>query len=64
MSKQLRLLGSFRFANVFEEAINLVAAGIIKLDGLITDTYAFAETPLAMERALEKTNSMKIQIVS
>jgi L-idonate 5-dehydrogenase len=64
MSKQLRILGSFRFANVFEDAMKMVAAGIINLEGMITDTYAFGETPLALSRALERKDSMKIQIVT
>ena len=64
MSKLLRLLGSFRFANVFEEAIKLVASGIINLEGMVTNVYPFEETQMAMQRALEKNETMKIQIVS
>ncbi|MBU3743090.1 MAG: zinc-binding dehydrogenase [Sediminibacterium sp.] len=64
MSKQLRILGSFRFANVFEDAVKMVAAGIINLEGMITDTFAFSETPIALLRALERKESMKIQIVT
>jgi threonine dehydrogenase-like Zn-dependent dehydrogenase len=58
------LLGSFRFANVFEEAIKLVASGIINLEGMVTNVYPFDETQMALQRALEKNESMKIQIVS
>ncbi|MEI6581953.1 MAG: L-idonate 5-dehydrogenase [Chitinophagia bacterium] len=64
MSKQLNILGSFRFAHVFEEAIRMIAAGIIQLDGLITDTFPFEETPQALQEALNKQERMKIQIVS
>lgn len=64
MSKQLQILGSFRFANVFEDAIRMVAAGIIQLDGMITDTYSFNETPQALQYALTHRERMKIQIVS
>ena len=64
MSKQLQVLGSFRFANVFEDAIRMVAAGIIQLDGMITDTYSFEETPQALQYALTHSERMKIQIVS
>ena len=62
MSKELRLLGSFRFANVFEDAMNLVAEGIINLDGIVTNIYDFDDIPLAMQRALEKNRIMKVQI--
>jgi threonine dehydrogenase-like Zn-dependent dehydrogenase len=64
MSKQLNVLGSFRFAHVFEEAIRMVAAGIIQLDGLITDTFPFEETPQALQEALARQERMKIQIIS
>jgi L-iditol 2-dehydrogenase len=64
MSKQLNILGSFRFAHVFEEAIRMVAAGIIQLDGLITDTFPFEESPQALQEALTRHERMKIQIVS
>ena len=64
MSKQLKLLGSFRFANVFEDAIKFVASGIICIDGIITATYGFNEIPKALERALDRKEDMKIQIVS
>jgi len=63
MNKELKLLGSFRFANVFEDAMNMVAAGIINLDGIITDTYAFENLPQAMLRALEKEQTMKVQVI-
>lgn len=64
MSKQLQVLGSFRFANVFEDAIRMVAAGIIQLDGMITDTYSYDDTPQALQYALTQRDRMKIQIVS
>jgi threonine dehydrogenase-like Zn-dependent dehydrogenase len=63
MNKELKLSGSFRFANVFEDAMNLVAAGIINLDEIITDTYAFENLPEAMLRALEKEQTMKVQVI-
>jgi threonine dehydrogenase-like Zn-dependent dehydrogenase len=62
MNKELKLFGSFRFANVFEEAMKMVAAGIINLDGIVTHTFSFNEIPKAMECALEKDNVMKVQI--
>ena len=62
MNKELKLYGSFRFANVFEDAMNMVAAGIINLDGIVTDTYSFDDIPQAMQRALDKNGVMKVQI--
>ncbi|MCU0784911.1 MAG: NAD(P)-dependent alcohol dehydrogenase [Verrucomicrobia bacterium] len=64
MNRQLKVLGSFRFANVFEKALALVAAGIINLDGIVTATYGFGEVPQAMQRALSKDRVMKVQVAS
>jgi len=62
MNKELKLYGSFRFANVFEDAMNMVAAGIINLDGIVTDTFSFDDIPKAMQYALDKNGVMKVQI--
>ena len=62
MSKELKLFGSFRFAHVFQDALNMVAAGQINLDGIVTDIYGFDDTPLAFEKALAKQHVMKVQI--
>lgn len=62
MNRELKLLGSFRFANVFEDAMNMVAEGIINLEGIVTDTYRFDDIPQAMQRALDKNRVMKVQI--
>jgi len=62
MSKELKLFGSFRFAHVFQDAINMVAAGQINLDGIVTDIYCFDDVPIGMEKALAKDHVMKVQI--
>lgn len=62
MNRELTIRGSFRFANVFEEALKLVAKGIIQLDGLITHTFPFEQTPLAMEKAMNRSEVMKVVI--
>jgi len=62
MNKELKLHGSFRFANVFEDSMKLVSAGIINLEGIVTDVFRFEDIPMAMEKALEKNGVMKIQI--
>lgn len=63
MNKELKLLGSFRFANVFEDAMNMVAEGIISLDGIVTDTFDFENIPSAMNRALDKSSTLKVQVI-
>lgn len=62
MNRELTIRGSFRFANVFEEALELVAKGIIQLDGLITHTFPFEQTPLAIEKAMNRSEVMKVFI--
>ena len=62
MNRELTIRGSFRFANVFEDALNLVAKGIIRLDGLITHTFPFEHTPEAMQKAMKKSEVMKVLI--
>lgn len=62
MSKELRLVGSFRFANVFQTAIDLAASGRINLRPLITHTFPLAEFPEAMRVACARTGAIKVQI--
>ena len=64
MNRELNLRGSFRFANVFGEALRLVAAGIIPLDGLVTHVFPHEETPQAMRVAASRQSVMKVQIAS
>lgn len=64
MSRELSLRGSFRFAHVFGEALRLVAAGIIPLDGIVTHVFPYEETPQAMRLASSRQSVMKVQIAS
>ena len=62
MTKELTVKGSFRYAHVFEKALNLIASGSINLDGIISRTYAYEDVPAAFEDALNKTEGVKIQV--
>jgi 2-desacetyl-2-hydroxyethyl bacteriochlorophyllide A dehydrogenase len=62
MSKELKVLGSFRFAHVFRDAINMVATGQIDLNGIVTDIFGFEDTVPAIQKALTKDKVMKVQI--
>lgn len=64
MNRELTLRGSFRFANVFEDAMQLVAKGVLRLDGMVTQVHPFAAIPQAMQQALDRQSVMKIQIAS
>ncbi|MDR5904456.1 NAD(P)-dependent alcohol dehydrogenase [Franzmannia qiaohouensis] len=50
-AKELRIDTVFRYANVYDRAIALVASGKVDLTPLITDTLAFSQSIEAFERA-------------
>ncbi|PAU73982.1 NAD(P)-dependent alcohol dehydrogenase [Halomonas salipaludis] len=52
-AKELRIDTVFRYANVYDRAIALVASGKVDLTPLITDTLAFSQSIEAFERAAE-----------
>ena len=62
MVKEIRILGSFRYTNVFDEAIRLVDAGKINLEPLITDVLSFQQISRAMNLAADKVNALKVQL--
>src|SRR6266516_976735 len=51
--REITLTGTFRYANTYEDAIALVAAGRIDLQSLITGYYPLHEA----EKALQATRS-------
>jgi D-xylulose reductase len=53
----------FRYANVYDRAINLIASGKIDLKPLISETFAFADSVAAFDRAVEgRPTDVKLQI--
>jgi L-idonate 5-dehydrogenase len=62
MTKELSLLGSMRYGNVFDEAIRLVAAGRVDLRPLINGVFPLDETMKAFEFMADKARSFKVQI--
>lgn len=61
--KELSLKGVFRYANVWKQAINMVASGKIALSPLISDIYNFDDSVAAFKRAAEaREDDIKIQI--
>ncbi|MEO1103171.1 MAG: NAD(P)-dependent alcohol dehydrogenase [Pseudomonadota bacterium] len=62
-ARELRIETVFRYANVFERALNLIASGAVELGPLITGTYDFEDSIAAFERAAQGMPSdVKIQI--
>jgi D-xylulose reductase len=61
--KELRMETVFRYANVYDRAIELIASGKTDLKPLITETFAFADAIAAFERAAEgRPRDIKLQI--
>ena len=62
MAKEIQFMGSFRYGNVFDEAIRLVVAGRIDLRLFITDILPLSDIAKAMHIAADKTNALKVQL--
>ena len=60
MSKEIDLLGSFRFGNVFEEAVELIASGTIDVTTLITARRPLPDVVEAFRLALDRSQSVKV----
>ena len=64
ISKEVRIETVFRYANIFDRALQLIASGKVDLKPLITGTYDFSESIEAFERAAEgKPQDVKLQIL-
>ena len=62
MVNATQCLGSFRYGEVFGEAIRLVAAGRINLAPLPGDVFSLVELPRAMQRCFAKDDVIKVQL--
>ncbi|WP_405403121.1 NAD(P)-dependent alcohol dehydrogenase [Paracoccus sp. Ld10] len=62
-ARELRIETVFRYANVYDRAISLIAAGKVDLSPLISATIPFADSIAAFDRAVEaRETDVKIQI--
>jgi L-idonate 5-dehydrogenase len=62
MTREIQCVGSFRYGDVFDEAIRLVASGRLKLQPLITDVLPIDRITDAMRLAATKENALKVQL--
>jgi L-idonate 5-dehydrogenase len=62
MVREIQLVGTFRYGDVFDEAIRLTASGRIKPQSLITGLFPLQKTAPAMAQAADKANALKVQI--
>ena len=62
-AKEVRIETVFRYANVYDRAIAMIASGKVDLKPLITETFRFEESIAAFERAAEgRPGDVKLQI--
>jgi L-iditol 2-dehydrogenase len=57
--RELTVVGSFRYANCFPEAIALAASGLIPLEAVITSRYPLQKTALALTAARRDPGELK-----
>lgn len=63
-ARECRIETVFRYANVFDRALALIAAGKVDLKPLISDSYTFEQSIKAFERAAEgRPDDVKLQIL-
>jgi hypothetical protein len=62
MVRAIQFIGSFRYGNVFDEAIRLVASGRLNLQPLISRVFPLAEASQAFFLASDKAQALKVQI--
>lgn len=60
--KELQLVGSFRYGNVWEQAMRLVASGRLNLKPLITHVLPLARVREALELASGRGGALKVQV--
>ncbi|ACB97351.1 NAD(P)-dependent alcohol dehydrogenase [Beijerinckia indica] len=62
-SKEVRMETVFRYANIFDRALNLIASGKVDLKPLISETFPFNRSIEAFDRAAEaRATDIKLQI--
>jgi L-iditol 2-dehydrogenase len=62
-NNEIVLTGIFRYANTYQDAIAMVAAGRIDLKSLVTSTYSLKETEQALQAAKNDPRNIKPVVV-
>jgi L-idonate 5-dehydrogenase len=64
MSKELDLIGTFRFGEEFFEAVELIVEGKIDVLRLVTSEFKLADAPEAFRVALDRSRSVKVVLTA
>jgi threonine dehydrogenase-like Zn-dependent dehydrogenase len=62
MNREVQLVGSFRYGDVFGDAIALVARGAVRVDELVSEVFPLADAATALDRAADAAAVIKVQI--
>ncbi len=62
MSKELRYLGSFRYADIYPISMNLLASRRVDVRPLISASYPLSKVTDAFELAAERGDTIKVQV--
>ena len=62
MAKELTVVGSFRYGDIYPISMNLIATGRVGVAPLVSEIFPFSETTKAFELAAERGNAIKIQV--
>ena len=62
MSKELTVLGSFRYAHVYPMVLDMMVSGRVNVADIITHVYSYGNMQEAMERAVAKDRVVKVQV--
>lgn len=64
VAKEIRIETVFRYANVYDRTLAIIASGKVDLKPLVTENYAFEDSIKAFERAAEgRPRDIKLQII-
>jgi L-idonate 5-dehydrogenase len=64
MAKEIDLLGSFRFADEYRWAVDVLSRGWIDVTPMLTKTFPLSEAVLAFELASDRRRAMKVSLVT
>ena len=62
MNREINLIGSMRYGDVFDEAIRLIAANRLDLRPLISGALPLADVDQALRLAADKNQALKVQL--
>jgi len=61
-AKEMRILGSFRYAHVFGTVIDLISRGVLSVGHLVTHVFDFADQEEAFRVAVTGDRAIKVQM--